>query len=147
MKRIRSKHLIPRALLLAAPIAALPTAAWSSDLELKVENVKSPGGDIRIAVYGSPADYRKSAVREIKAAAAGDPVSIRIAGLPAGDYAIALFHDRNGNEKLDSNLMGIPTEPYGFSGTQRNLMGPATWEQAKFSVAPDGAAVTVKLSD
>jgi len=148
MKRIWSKHSIPAALLLVIlPAAALPTPAWSSDLELRVENVKSPDGDLRVAVYGTPAEYRKSAVKEIKVAAAGAPVPIRITGLAAGDYAIALFHDRNGNEKLDSNLMGVPIEPYGFSGTERNLMGPATWEQAKFSVAADGAAVTVKLSD
>jgi uncharacterized protein (DUF2141 family) len=98
-------------------------------------------------VYGSQADYRKTAVKEIKVAAAGDPVAIQITGLAPGDYAIALYHDRNGNEKLDSNLMGIPTEPYGFSGTARNLMGPATWEQAKFSLPAEGSAVNVRLSD
>jgi uncharacterized protein (DUF2141 family) len=133
--------------LVAVALGLAPLAAWSTDLELKVENVKVPGGDLRVAVYGSPADFRKTAVKAVKVAAAGDPVSIRIAGLTAGDYAIAIFHDRNGNEKLDSNLMGIPTEPYGFSGSTRNLMGPATWEQARFGVPPEGAAVTVRLSD
>jgi uncharacterized protein (DUF2141 family) len=43
--------------------------------------------------------------------------------------------------------MGIPTEPYGFSGSNRDLMGPATWEQARFAVGSDGATVTVRLSD
>jgi uncharacterized protein (DUF2141 family) len=133
--------------LLAAAALVLPMAAWSSDLELKVENVKGASGDLRVAVYGSSADYRKSAVREIKVAAVGDPVSIPISGLAAGDYAIALYHDRNGNQKLDSNLMGIPTEPYGFSGSSRDLMGPATWEQARFAVGSDRATVTVRLSD
>lgn len=132
---------------LAAAALILPIAAWSSDLVLKVENVKGTTGELRVAVYGSAGDYRKSPVKAIKAAAAGDPVSIRITGLAAGDYAIALFHDRNGNEKLDSNLMGIPTEPYGFSGSTRNLMGPANWEQARFSVAPAGTTITVRLSD
>jgi uncharacterized protein (DUF2141 family) len=131
----------------AALPLTVPATAWSSDLAVKVENVKSPGGDIRVAVYGSPADYRKTAVKAIKVAAAGDPVGIRITGLSPGDYAIAVYHDRNGNEKLDSNLMGIPTEPYGFSGTARNLMGPATWEQAKFSLPVEGGAVNVRLSD
>jgi uncharacterized protein (DUF2141 family) len=44
-------------------------------------------------------------------------------------------------------MVGIPTEPYGFSGSTRDLGAPATWEQAKFSLAPDGGVVTVKLSD
>ena len=142
MKRSRFNHAV-----LAALALVLPIAAWSSDLDLKVENVKVASGDLRVAVYGSADDYRKKAVKEVKAAAGSDPVSIRIPGLAAGDYAIALFHDRNGNEKLDSNLMGIPTEPYGFSGSARSLMGPATWEQARFDLAPGGATVTVRLSD
>ena len=133
--------------LAAVSLAVIPIAAWSADLELKVENIKGTSGDLRVAVYGSPADYRKSAVREVKARVAGDPMAIHIEGLAAGDYAIALFHDRNGNEKLDSNMIGIPTEPYGFSGSARNPMGPATWDQARFGVAPDGATVTVRLSD
>ena len=33
-------------------------------------------------------------------------------------------------------MLGIPKEPYGFSGTGRNLAGPATWEQAK--IQPSG---------
>jgi uncharacterized protein (DUF2141 family) len=142
MKPSRFNHAV-----LAATALVLPIAAWSSDLDLKVENVKGAGGDLRVAVYGSADDYRRKAVKEVMAAAGSDPVSIRIAGLAAGQYAIALFHDRNGNEKLDSNLMGIPTEPYGFSGSARDLMGPATWEQARFDLAPGGATVTVRLSD
>ena len=129
----------------ALALAALPLAARSAELDLKVENVK-PGGDLMIAVYGSAADYRKAAVKEIKVSAGDNPASVHIA-LDAGDYAIALYHDRNGNGKLDSNLLGVPTEPYGFSGDARNLMGPATWEQAKFSLAASGGTATVRLSD
>ena len=133
------------ALVLAGAFVTLPLAARSAELDLTVDNVK-PGGALRIAVYGSAADYRKTAVKELQVPASGNPVSVRIA-LDPGDYAIALYHDRNGNGTLDSNLLGIPTEPYGFSGNARNLMGPATWEQAKFGLAAGGGAVMVKLSD
>ena len=126
-------------------LVALPLTAWPAELDLKIENVK-PGGDLMIAVYGSAADYRKAAVKEIKVPARSDPTAVPIA-LDAGDYAIALYHDRNGNGKLDSNLLGIPTEPYGFSGSAGQQMGPATWEQAKFSVAASGGTITVRLSD
>ena len=40
--------------------------------------------------------------------------------VPAGVYGLAVFHDRNGNQILDRNLFGIPTEPYDFS---RNYIG------------------------
>jgi uncharacterized protein (DUF2141 family) len=35
--------------------------------------------------------------------------------LPAGDYAFAVYHDANGNGKLDRNGVGMPTEDYAFS--------------------------------
>ncbi len=38
-----------------------------------------------------------------------------------GTYALAVIHDENGNGKLDTNWVGIPTEGYGFSGLPQNL--------------------------
>ena len=147
MKGNRLSHTATPALVALVALAALPAAAWSADLELKVENVREPVGDLRVGVYASADEYRKTAVKEIKTPAAGNPVATRIPGLAAGDYAIAIYHDRNANQKLDSNMLGIPKEPYGFSGTSRSLTGPATWEQARFSLPAEGGAVTIQLSD
>lgn len=35
--------------------------------------------------------------------------------VPAGVYAIAVFHDENTNNKMDKNFLGIPKEGYGAS--------------------------------
>jgi uncharacterized protein (DUF2141 family) len=142
MNRSWIRHLLPPI------IAALAPAASAGDLELKVENVKSLEGEVRVGVFATADDFRKTAIREVKAPASGNPVAIRIAELAAGEYAIALYHDRNGNQKLDSNLLGIPTEPYGFSvAAGRSLGGPANWEQAKFKLPPDGGSISIQLSD
>ena len=128
-------------------LLALPATGWCADLELKVENVKEAMGNLRIGIYGSAEDFRKTAVKEVQAPASTNPVVIRVPGLAVGDYAIAIYHDRNGNQKLDSNLLGIPSEPYGFSGSTRNLVGPATWQQARFGLPAEGGTVTIQLSD
>ena len=39
---------------------------------------------------------------------------IRFVGFPPGNYALTLFHDQNGNGRLDTTL-GIPREGFGFS--------------------------------
>ena len=39
--------------------------------------------------------------------------------LEPGDYAVAIYHDENGNGQLDKRLFGIPKEPYGFSNNYR----------------------------
>jgi uncharacterized protein (DUF2141 family) len=49
---------------------------------------------------------------------------INIADLEAGRYALRIFQDLNGNGKLDTGWMGIPSEPYGFSNNAMGRFGP-----------------------
>ena len=50
-----------------------------------------------------------------------------------GTYAIACFHDENGNSKFDTNFLGIPTEGTVVSNQARGFMGPPKFKDAKFS--------------
>ncbi|MFC2119642.1 DUF2141 domain-containing protein [Bacteroidota bacterium] len=59
-------------------------------------------------------------------------VLLKIDSLKYGSYAIKVFHDENRNEELDSNLLGIPTEDYGYSNNASAWFGPPSWEKAKF---------------
>jgi uncharacterized protein (DUF2141 family) len=52
-------------------------------------------------------------------------------GLPAGDYAIVIFHDENGNGSLDENVFGAPTEGYGASNNKLHAASAPTWEESK----------------
>ena len=47
--------------------------------------------------------------------------------LPPGRYALSVLQDLNGNRKLDTNFLGIPTEPSGSSND-----APARWSAPKF---------------
>ncbi len=151
---IRRPHRIataPRLPALAAAFAfavgaAAPLLATGAELDITVENVKGADGALRVGLYASEADYRKTAVRQLQAIPAAGQVAIRFADLPPGEYAVAMYHDRNGNGKLDSNLVGIPTEPYGFSG-ERAAIGAPGWREARIRVEPEGAAISVRLSD
>lgn len=141
-------HPMTAVAVLTAATALLPAVpARAADLELQVENVRAAEGDLMIAVYADAAAFRKQALRELKRPAQSPVTEVRIADLPAGSYAIALYQDRNRNQKLDTNLLGIPNEPYGFSGGPGNPMVPATWEQARFPFGPDAPRVVVRLSD
>ena len=64
--------------------------------------------------------------------------------LPAGVYAVRVMHDVNGNGDLDSNLIGMPTEPFGFSNNARGNFGPPTFSDTKFTVNGD-TAIAVRL--
>ncbi len=122
----------------------LATAVSAASLEVTIDNVKGADGMLMLALYDS-AGYRTTPMRAV-AQQAGAPV-FRFADLPGGEYAVAVFHDRNGNGKLDANLMGVPTEPYGFSLHGPAGIGAPGWADAKFEVPADGARINVKLSD
>jgi len=49
--------------------------------------------------------------------------------LPKGKYGVVAFHDLNNNEKLDTNFIGIPTEPYGFSNDARAMLSKPDFEE------------------
>jgi uncharacterized protein (DUF2141 family) len=56
-------------------------------------------------------------------------------GVVPGTYAVAVFHDENGNGKLDTNFLGIPREGVGVSNNKLRTLGPPTWEDSKFGLA------------
>lgn len=66
-------------------------------------------------------------------------------GLPEGAYAVSLYHDENGNGRLDTNEMRIPIEPWGFSNDAIGLFGPASFEDARFTLPAEGARIVVQL--
>lgn len=53
---------------------------------------------------------------------------------PAGEYAIHVMHDLNGNGELDSNLVGMPNGPWGMSNNARGNFGPSKFDDAKPSL-------------
>lgn len=57
--------------------------------------------------------------------------------LPAGSYAVVVFHDENDNAVIDHGLLG-PSEPLGFSGGFRLSLvsGRPDFERLKFDFKP-----------
>ena len=60
----------------------------------------------------------------------GVAMRIPLCNVNAAEVAVTAFQDLNGNNKMDANPMGIPTEPYGASGKPL-MFGPPTWSDTK----------------
>ncbi|MCP9770282.1 DUF2141 domain-containing protein [Lacihabitans sp. LS3-19] len=88
------------------------------EFNLKIQNIKNTNGTLRIAFFKKGSDFPHhsgiSFAKEVKISKAGE-VETKFSDVPHGEYAVAIFHDENGNKKLDKNIVGIPTEPYGFT--------------------------------
>ncbi len=63
-----------------------------------------------------------------------------------GEYAIAVYHDQNGNGKMDTRLFGIPKEPYGFSNDFRPMLSAPKFSDCEFSVGDGGKTMRIKLN-
>lgn len=64
--------------------------------------------------------------------------------LPEGVYAIKLFLDLNGNGEMDTNFLGIPKEPFGFSNNAKGKLGPPSFDAAAFQVR-EATEIAIKL--
>jgi uncharacterized protein (DUF2141 family) len=65
--------------------------------------------------------------------------------LPKGEYAISLFHDENSNNKLETNLFGIPIEKYGFSNNKIPFFGTPSYDDSKF-ILNENKKILIKLN-
>ena len=113
------------------------------DLEVTLEGIHSTDGQVLVALHrrtpgvAFPGDA--GVVASKRRPADTEPVLIRFPDLLPGDYAVAAFHDADGNGALNTNVLGQPTEGYGFSNGARGRMGPPSFEAATVSIGPDDA--------
>ncbi|SES80658.1 DUF2141 domain-containing protein [Hymenobacter actinosclerus] len=65
--------------------------------------------------------------------------------LPPGEWAVAITQDLNNNDKVDKNMLGIPTEPFAFSNNVRPRLAPPAFDDCKFLVREAGQVVSIQL--
>jgi uncharacterized protein (DUF2141 family) len=99
---------------------------------LNVSGLDATGGNLQIAVDSSEASFEEKAppAKLISVPVSSTAMQVDLGDLPAGTYAIRVFQDVNKNEELDTNLVGIPSEPFGFSNNPRITFGPPSFSQA-----------------
>jgi uncharacterized protein (DUF2141 family) len=96
--------------------------------------LKNVQGSVLVAVYNSEETFMKKRLASKKVKVSDKEVTLTFDDVSSGDYAITTFHDENDNNKLDTNFLGIPNEPYGFSNDARGSFGPPSFEKAKVKV-------------
>lgn len=121
------------------------TTAIAADLTISVDGVASAEGQLMVALYNSADTFRGKPYRALTAPAAAGTVKLEVKDLPSGDYAFALYHDANGNNKLDMNAVGMPVEDYAFSNNAMGKRGAPSYADARFSLPAAGVAVSVNL--
>ena len=127
-------------------LVSIPSVASADTLLLTVNGVKAGQGNLRIAVFDEAhreefpdGEYMLGVV----VPATEEGMMVEISNLESGEYAIAVIQDLNENEKLDKNFLGMPKEPYGFSGKWKS--GSSSFDKALFNTDELGFATTITL--
>jgi uncharacterized protein (DUF2141 family) len=131
-------------LILSAALAAGPAAA--SELKLRLSGLKSRG-QVMVVLYDAERSWnaKAGAVREVRKPVAAGGAEISVEGLKPGTYGAMVFQDLNLDGKMNFNLVGMPTEPYGFSNNSRGLFGPPAWSKAAFRLGGQPTAHAIRL--
>ena len=119
-------------------LMALSLTAQNSTLNITIQNIQKAEGKIMIAVFKGEANFLeddKDIASKIALVEKTGELTVVFPNLPFGnDYSVAVYHDVNGNEKLNTNLFGVPTEPYGFSNNARSKWGAPKYNVARFEL-------------
>jgi uncharacterized protein (DUF2141 family) len=133
------------ALLLTTPTADAATCG----LTVTFAGLRGTGGTINVFMADNADDFgghhRGEAFRKVRLPIADESPVWRLTDVPCGDYAIKVFQDLDGDDKIGHNLVGMPTEPYGFSNDVFGMFGPPAWGEAKFVVASPDTRITITL--
>lgn len=105
-----------------------------SDVEVSVTGLRNTNGQIVFCLWrasdpgfpradrGRPFQRRSSTATESRTL---------FKAIPAGSYAISVFHDEKGTGKMETNVMGMPRSGIGLSG---GFSLPPTFAKAKIAV-------------
>lgn len=143
----REIHQLAAGFLCAVCLAIAPLSAFSAEggtLTVRFHGIEEKRGEVLFSLADSEEMFKadRQAFRGTSQPADGETAVAVFEDLPAGDYAVKVFHDANSNEKLDIGLMG-PKEKYGFSNNVMGFMGPPDFDDAKFHF--DGGELTVVI--
>lgn len=107
-------------------------------LHVVVTGIKGIEGKIEVGLYNNAKNFPKDDLEymfEIMPVT-NDKAEFSF-DLQRGEYAIALYHDKNNNEECDVNFFGIPVEGYGFSNNVKPILSAPSFRRAKLRLEED----------
>ncbi|MEM6348137.1 MAG: DUF2141 domain-containing protein [Bacteroidota bacterium] len=117
--------------------SAPPVQKAQKNISITVHHIRSEKGMIRIGVYDRADTFNKEPVSTHafpKTGIQNGELQCQFK-LGPGKYAFSLLDDENGDNEMNYNFVGIPTEGFGFSRDAKiQLMSPPDFEDCALQV-------------
>lgn len=129
----------------SAPSVVEPT---KQTLIVAVDNVRNAQGTIWVGIYESSEDFldrEKARLVAVKVNMEGRTI-VQLPDMVLGkQYALGLFHDVNDNGEFDTNWLGLPAEPWAFSGRLRSKLRLPRFEEVSFRLGQESFNPVLRL--
>ncbi|PPR43447.1 MAG: hypothetical protein CFH21_00784 [Alphaproteobacteria bacterium MarineAlpha5_Bin11] len=111
-----------------------------------IEGVEHNEGYIDVKIYINNENFLKEemAIESVRKKAVKGQNIIPLSKIHEGPFAIAVYHDENGDGKLNTGLFWRPKEGYAFSNNY-TPKGPPSFKKAKILIT-HGEPITIRLN-
>lgn len=130
-----SIHLLYTLTFLALFSSATDPGSKKAALVIQVNGDEECTGKVWFALCSNAAEFEEERGGIVRSGLMRNgKMHLQLVDIEAGNYAVKLFVDKNQNDVLDQGLLGIPKEPYGFSNDAMGLIGPPSFNDARFRI-------------
>ena len=107
-------------------------------ITVTIDGLRNDNGYVAVALHNEESEFpgAEGFMKQYVEAKKGS-IEVTFTKVPAGEYAIAVLHDENGDEEMSFNDYGMPLEGFGFSNEAKAEMGPPEFGDASFDISED----------
>ena len=135
-------------LLLLAMLAPPPAMQNNASVSVTATQLQSAKGKVYFYLYDSEKGFPTKpdlAKRSASAGIVGSEAKAVFDNVPAGTYAVSVYHDEDGDGELDTNFLGIPSEGVGVSRNAKGSFGPPSFADASFAVQSSPVQMKIRI--
>lgn len=130
-------------------VAHKAEATFRGNLTVQADGLRSQRGQLCVRLFGNSRGFPDGSASGVKGQCykiSENPMVLTFNNLTSGNYAVAVFHDTNGDGKLNRNSLGMPTEGYGFSNNPAyTRTGPPNYGETTFLLAGSNTNVRIRM--
>lgn len=117
-------------------------------LTVEINGLRNQNGIVCLSLFSGEQGFPNESDRAIAShcvEAKETSVSATFEQLSPGEYAVAVIHDDNEDGKLNTGLLGIPKEGFGFSRNPKIGMSAPKFEETAVHVSGDDTKIQIDM--
>ena len=136
---------IPHMIIGLSALAAVQPLAHAGDVSVTLTGVRA-GGDVYVSLQTEDQFMSQSGVSgDVIYNTKGGTLRVSLGNVPAGTYAISVWHDVDADGVFDVDAAGMPTDGWAMVNGEM-LRGAPTFEQVSFDVSDIAKPLRLRMA-